>query len=160
MKTIIDQLAEALRGLPDDSGMIEHNPDEGMRMFCCGGEVRQRWNASDTCEHASDCWYTQVREALAAYDAAQNLIEAGGTAPDMADVPRRQPEATITPELLLDAAKQAHALSAVLYRAHEETTKGRPKYRQDNMAEARTKSCSVELRKVSVHLESAAEWLK
>lgn len=63
-QALLAQLSE-LRGtvarlLPDDSDMIEHNPDEGMRMFCCGGEVVHVWGGNDRCEHATGCWYVAL----------------------------------------------------------------------------------------------------
>ena len=69
MNTITDRLASALRNLPNDDGMIEHNPDEGLRLFCCDGRVVCRMKGDDTVEHAAGCWYVAAREALAAYDA-------------------------------------------------------------------------------------------
>lgn len=63
-----EKLAAALRGLPDECGMIEHNPDEGPRLFCCGGDVVETLR-STTRKHAPGCWYVQAREALAEYDA-------------------------------------------------------------------------------------------
>ena len=77
-------LAEALRGLPDDADMIEYNPDEGPRYFCCGHGVSfhvhpSRWPpGSESREgrvHAPDCWYMTIQAALAAHDAA---VAAGG----------------------------------------------------------------------------------
>lgn len=71
MNTLTDKLAAALRGLPDEYDMIEHNPDEGPRLFCCGGAVAQTLR-STTRKHAPDCWYVRVREALAEYDAQRD----------------------------------------------------------------------------------------
>lgn len=61
----IAKLIEAGVNIPDDSGMIEHNPDEGMSLFCCGGEVRHVWSGSDRVIHAADCWYIALRMAFA-----------------------------------------------------------------------------------------------
>lgn len=67
--TTADRMAEALRNMPDDAGMIEHNPDEGMRLFCCEGKVIHSMTGSDRVEHASNCWYVAARATLVAYDA-------------------------------------------------------------------------------------------
>ncbi len=70
-------LLTALRELPEDVDMIEHNPDDGPRYHCCGNEVRfhvhpTRWPAgSESREgrvHGRGCWYVQLVDALAAYD--------------------------------------------------------------------------------------------
>jgi hypothetical protein len=53
----------ALAGLPDDGGMIEHNPDEGPRMFCCDGKIHYSMRADDRIEHAAGCWYIAARSA-------------------------------------------------------------------------------------------------
>lgn len=53
-------LQVALRRLPDDVDMIEHNPDEGQRFFCCGAETHLNLGKM---EHARDCWYVAVRDA-------------------------------------------------------------------------------------------------
>ncbi|MGH8074237.1 MAG: hypothetical protein ACREO4_09205 [Lysobacter sp.] len=73
------KLADALRAMPDDVDMIEHNPDEGARYFCCGREVSfnvhpSRWPAGSIQgrTHAGDCWYTAARAALAQHDAQQD----------------------------------------------------------------------------------------
>lgn len=66
---IIERMAAALRNLPDDAGMIEHNPDDGMRLFCCEGQVVQSMTGSDRAEHAASCWYVAARRVVAAYDA-------------------------------------------------------------------------------------------
>lgn len=66
--TIIESMAAALRTMPDDAGMIEHNPEEGMRLFCCEGQVIQCMAGSDRVEHATSCWYVAARRAVAEYD--------------------------------------------------------------------------------------------
>lgn len=45
--------------------MIEYNPDEGMRLFCCRGAVHQRMRGDDYVTHESSCWYVAARAALA-----------------------------------------------------------------------------------------------
>lgn len=67
MNTALD----ALRALPDDAGMIEYNPDEGMRLFCCGGDVVCYLGArDDTVKHRADCWHVAARATIARHDAA------------------------------------------------------------------------------------------
>lgn len=60
------QSADALRNMPDDSGMIEHNPEEGMRLFCCGGAVNDGYRGVAGVGHTAECWYVGVRAALEA----------------------------------------------------------------------------------------------
>lgn len=74
------KLAETVAAnLPSDVDMIEHNPDEGSRYFCCGRDVSfhvhpSRWPpGSESREgrvHAPDCWYMAIQAALVAHDAA------------------------------------------------------------------------------------------
>lgn len=65
--TIRALLAErdALRGvlalLPDDSGMVEHNPYEGPLMFCCGQRVTLSWHHGLVPAHGKECWYARMR---------------------------------------------------------------------------------------------------
>src|SRR5512138_1853922 len=49
-----ERLAEALALLPDDSGMIEHSPEEGPFMFCCGREVTYDRLHGPICTHDED----------------------------------------------------------------------------------------------------------
>jgi hypothetical protein len=51
---------EALALLPDEIDMIEHNPDEGPRMFCCGRKVLHGFHGP-LITHNEDCWYAQMR---------------------------------------------------------------------------------------------------
>lgn len=51
---------EALDLLPNEIDMIEHNPEEGPRMFCCGREVFRRFNDL-LITHDEDCWYARMR---------------------------------------------------------------------------------------------------
>lgn len=51
---------EALDLLPDEIDMIEHNPDEGPHMFCCGREVLRGFNDL-LITHDEDCWYARMR---------------------------------------------------------------------------------------------------
>ena len=69
MNVQADKLAAALRLLPDEGDMIEHNPDEGMSLYCCGGEVQMVWRGDDRVKHAAGCWHVAARAALAAYEA-------------------------------------------------------------------------------------------
>ena len=71
MDALTQQLIEALRGMPDDGGMIEHNPDEGMRLFCCNGKVAHSFRGDDQVQHSADCWYVKVRKAAASLEARQ-----------------------------------------------------------------------------------------
>lgn len=54
-------LIKALRRLPDDVDMIEHNPDEGMRFFCCGADTSLDYGRQN---HAAGCWYVALRAAV------------------------------------------------------------------------------------------------
>lgn len=54
-------LEVSAKNLPDDEDMIEHNPDEGQRYLCCGAETHLNMGRM---EHASDCWFVQLRAAL------------------------------------------------------------------------------------------------
>lgn len=56
-----ERLAEALALLPDEHDMIEHNPDEGPRMFCCWQEVKLRGFHDYLITHDKGCWYAQMR---------------------------------------------------------------------------------------------------
>lgn len=56
-----ERLAEALSLLPDEIGMIEHNPDEGMYMSCCGREVKSRGLYDLLMSHDDDCWYVRMQ---------------------------------------------------------------------------------------------------
>lgn len=85
MDNINNRLSDALRALPDDHDMIEHNPDEGARYFCCGQDVSfnvhpSRWKEGSEHiggrTHAAGCWYVEAREALAAYEAQQTGTQA------------------------------------------------------------------------------------
>lgn len=62
----MNKYAEALSLLPDDSDMIEHNPDEGPRYFCCGGDVSYNVHPSRGSgrRHEKDCWYVKLRALL------------------------------------------------------------------------------------------------
>src|SRR5690606_20782643 len=64
-----DELTLALRDLPEDIDMVEDNPDDGPRYFCCGREVRfnvhpSRWppgtQLTSGRQHAGDCWYVRL----------------------------------------------------------------------------------------------------
>lgn len=59
-----ERMAEALALLPDDIGMIEHSPEEGPFMFCCGREVTYDRLHGPVCTHDEDCWYAQMRVLL------------------------------------------------------------------------------------------------
>lgn len=68
---LLEDVRAVLADVPDEGDMIEHNPDEGMRAFCCGGDVNRTyatgggWNY--TLRHESDCWYVrlvQLRDEL------------------------------------------------------------------------------------------------
>ena len=72
------QLADALRAVSGAPG----NPCN-----CLEGDMH------------GDCGHCVAREALAAYDAQQRLIAAGGSAPDMPEVPRRREAADKSPPL-------------------------------------------------------------
>jgi hypothetical protein len=58
-------LLAALRNLPDEHEMIEHNPDEGMRLFCCGGTIEHVWGGNDLLRHKTTCWFMALKQALA-----------------------------------------------------------------------------------------------
>jgi hypothetical protein len=60
------KLAEALAILPNDSDMIEHNPDEGPSYFCCGGLVTYNIHRSRGSgrKHEDGCWYVKLRALL------------------------------------------------------------------------------------------------
>ena len=66
MNALTTQLADALRGLLSQSAVVGADESE-IDLFTV----------------------YEAEQALAAYDAQQNLIDAGGTAPAMEDVPRR-----------------------------------------------------------------------
>lgn len=51
---------DVLALLPDEFDMIEHNPEEGPRMFCCGREVFHR-GYDPIITHDEDCWYARMR---------------------------------------------------------------------------------------------------
>ena len=56
-----DELAVALRNLPDDSDMIEPDDREGgLRLTCCAGRVVQVWHGDDRIEHEKDCWFARL----------------------------------------------------------------------------------------------------
>ena len=57
----IEALREALALLPDEHDMIEHNPDEGPRTFCCWQEVKLRGLHDYLITHDKDCWYARMR---------------------------------------------------------------------------------------------------
>lgn len=57
-------LFEALQRLPDDADMIEHNPDEGTRYFCCGTSVAFHPFPPSMRQHAPGCWYAAARSAI------------------------------------------------------------------------------------------------
>lgn len=56
-----ERLEEALALLPNEHDMIEHNPDEGPRMFCCGREVKFDWLNGPIRTHDEECWYARMR---------------------------------------------------------------------------------------------------
>lgn len=56
-----DALREALALLPDEHDMIEHNPDEGPRTFCCWQEIKLRGLHDYLITHDKDCWYARMR---------------------------------------------------------------------------------------------------
>ena len=68
MKTTTEKLADALRLLPGDVDMVEHNPDEGQSFFCCGKPTNLNMGKLD---HARGCWFVAMQDALAEYDAEQ-----------------------------------------------------------------------------------------
>lgn len=72
-----DQLArliQALNNLPEDSDMIEHNPDDGPSYHCCGQSVQfhihpSRWQPGsiEGRMHGKDCWYVELQTAFKGY---------------------------------------------------------------------------------------------
>ena len=56
-----DALREALALLPDEHDMIEHNPDEGPRTFCCWQEIKLRGLHDYLITHDEGCWYARMR---------------------------------------------------------------------------------------------------
>ncbi|OGU22801.1 MAG: hypothetical protein A2580_11755 [Hydrogenophilales bacterium RIFOXYD1_FULL_62_11] len=78
MPTVTDKLAAALRNIPDDAALIEHNPDEGMRLSCCDGKVIERLHGFDSVKHTSECWAVAARAALLDYDNACATREPSG----------------------------------------------------------------------------------
>lgn len=60
-EALLRQALEALALLPDDSGMVEHSPEEGPFMFCCGREVTFDRLRGPICTHDKDCWYARMR---------------------------------------------------------------------------------------------------
>lgn len=75
---------EALDLLPDEFDMIEHNPEEGPRMFCCGREVLYGYHGT-IITHDEDCWYARMRAMKEANTHSDN-----GTNP--IDCPQPQPK--------------------------------------------------------------------
>lgn len=59
--TRADKLAEALALLPDEIAMVEHNPDDGPLMFCCGREVNDLGPRGLLITHDGGCWYARMR---------------------------------------------------------------------------------------------------
>jgi len=41
--------------------MVEHNPDEGPLMFCCGRKVKLTWLHDLEPTHNEGCWYARMR---------------------------------------------------------------------------------------------------
>lgn len=82
MNTLTDKLAAALRAIPADEYDMRVYEGDGFHYFCCKNSPHLN------IEHAPDCWYVRVREALAEY----NALRARPTAPphDAATV-RRAP---------------------------------------------------------------------
>lgn len=71
----LSSLLDAIRAIPSDAEMVEHNPDEGPRYFCCGNEVSfhihpSRWapGSIEGRTHASDCWYVRLIEAARQFE--------------------------------------------------------------------------------------------
>lgn len=69
---LLDDVRAVLADVPGEFDMIEHNPDEGMCAFCCGGDVHRKYAGGGGWTyhvgHASDCWYVrlvQLRDDLA-----------------------------------------------------------------------------------------------
>jgi hypothetical protein len=62
-------MRDALALIPKDGDMVEDNPDEGARYFCCFEpyQYAQYRHASrpDPNKHARDCWYMKLREMVA-----------------------------------------------------------------------------------------------
>ena len=56
--------ASLLALLPDESDMVEHNPDEGPRMFCCGAERVYSLGSGYGAKHLQGCWYVAMRDTL------------------------------------------------------------------------------------------------
>ena len=78
--------------LPDETEMIEHNPDEGPRMFCCGREViRGYYDTRIT--HDKDCWYAQMRAMKEAKTMTTHPeITHCDNGPNPVDCPQPQPK--------------------------------------------------------------------
>jgi hypothetical protein len=54
----------ALRGLPEDIDMFEHNPEDGPSYFCCGSPVSFGFHGR-TGKHGTECWYVAAQAAIA-----------------------------------------------------------------------------------------------
>lgn len=50
--------------IPSEADMIENNPDEGPRLFCCRGDINYNFRGNDTVTHAPGCWYPRLRHAF------------------------------------------------------------------------------------------------
>lgn len=71
----LSSLLDAIHAIPGDAEMVENNPDEGPRYFCCGNEVDpyihpSRWapGSIEGRTHASDCWYVRLIEAARTFE--------------------------------------------------------------------------------------------
>lgn len=69
VRAAVAGVIEAGKKFPSDIDMVEDNPDEGARYFCCGLPYQSAQyrhpSRPDPNKHASDCWYPQFRAALA-----------------------------------------------------------------------------------------------
>lgn len=64
---LLDDVRAVLTDVPGEFDMIEHNPDEGVSLFCCGGAVQRAGHSGFTLHHTADCWYVrlvQLRDAF------------------------------------------------------------------------------------------------
>lgn len=63
-------MRDALRLVPKDGDMVEDNPDEGARYFCCGLPYQyaqyRHPSRPDPNKHDRGCWYAKFRAALVA----------------------------------------------------------------------------------------------
>lgn len=61
---LVVELLAAARACPSDEDLVEHNPDEGESLHCCGGRSHTNMGRF---EHRADCWVLRLRAAAAAF---------------------------------------------------------------------------------------------